>query len=75
MGDKTRTRKEDEILSLKIREDQKLTAKWYMKMSGQLPWKDGEKDWFSYRFEALNVEIRELWAKDNVEWFAGLPDS
>jgi len=57
-----RTQKQNEELNIAIREEQKLTALWYSKMSGQVPWNDGERDRFQRRFDALAEQIYRLWA-------------
>ena len=68
------TAKEQELSSLQKRE-KNLTAEWYLKMSAQVPWKDGERDWFSKTFEEISKRIYEIWATDNADWFANLPFS
>jgi hypothetical protein len=63
---------EQELAFLQKRE-KNLTAEWYLKMSGKIPWKDGERDWFSNTFEEISKQIYAIWVKDTADWFANLP--
>ena len=56
-----RTQYENEKLNNAIREEKQLTAVWYSKMTGDVPWNEGERERFSRRFEAIEAQIRRLW--------------
>lgn len=66
-GRKTLTM-DEMILEGIISEQKQLTALWYQKMSGQVPWIDeGERDNFEREFSRLERAIR-------AQTFAMLPD-
>lgn len=48
-------------------EDKLLTAVWYRKMSGELPWNPGEREEYDRRFKESSENISAC-------WFASLPE-
>ena len=62
---------EDDVESL-LQEQKKLTAIWYEKMSGQRPWKDGERKVIDSKFESQNKDIHSLLQQIAALEFASL---
>lgn len=62
----------NDVLDTALREEKLLTARWYAAMSGQLPWKPGEKEANQAKTSQVERVIREEFAKQNAVWFAGL---
>jgi hypothetical protein len=50
-------------LNIALAEDKQLTAAWYSRMSGQLPWMPGERKMFSDKFNQLTLKIKQLMAE------------
>jgi hypothetical protein len=63
----------DSPLEQKLREDKNLTGEFYRRISGAVAWKQGEREIFAEKFEALAGEIALLQRRDAAEWFASLP--
>ena len=64
----------DEELADLLREEKHLTARWYERISGQVPWKPGERERIDAKSDELSAQINRHIAEGNAEWFAGLPD-
>lgn len=56
-----------------IQEQKRLTERWYLRMSGDAPWKPGERELMDKKFEAQNITIRGLQAHVAEQLFANLP--
>ena len=48
------------------------TAEWYRRMSGETPWKEGERESFLVRFDGFSQEIDGLSRRIAVEEFAAM---
>jgi hypothetical protein len=62
-----------ELLGIALKEERDLTAAWYARMSGEVPWMPGRREMFSAKFEELSQRIRTLQGEDTAQWFAELP--
>lgn len=62
----------DDELQQKIREDKMLMREFYLRMSGQVAWKPGEKQAMMDKFEKLNAEIASLRNSATAKWFENL---
>lgn len=65
--------RDEELVELLDRE-KRITAQWYLKMSGEVGWEPGEREVFSRTFQSLSHEIRRVEGKMMASWFASLPD-
>jgi aminoglycoside/choline kinase family phosphotransferase len=72
MGNFYKLSEREQHLASLLKREKNLTAEWYLKMSEQVPWKDGERGLFSKKFEEISKQIYEIWATDNAEWFTNL---
>lgn len=57
MAKKNRYSTGDEVLDRLLLEDKSLTAKWYERMSGQIPWNPGEREKIETASEELAKKI------------------
>jgi aminoglycoside/choline kinase family phosphotransferase len=58
MGNRKRKAMGDNLLEELLQQEKKLTAKWYARMSGEVPWMQGEKQGYDAVFASLSAKIK-----------------
>ncbi len=57
-----------------LKRERRLTERWYKRISGQVPWVEGERELIARLTAKLEAEIGQFWNSDTTDWFAGLPE-
>lgn len=51
---------DDDPLSIAIGRERVITAGWYARMSGQIPWKEGERELYTSMTASIEREIHSM---------------
>jgi hypothetical protein len=63
-----------EELEFSLLAEKRLTATWYERMSGQVPWKQGERETLTRQMGDAAGTVNKLIAENAAEVFASLPN-
>ena len=50
----------NELLESLLRQERKITARWYERISGQAPWKDGERELLNQMQDDMALQVDHL---------------
>ena len=64
----------NEELEAALQYEKTLTARWYERISGKVPWEDGAREFLNVAMDAQTVIVNRLIQSNAAEQFASLPN-